>query len=116
MPHRRSSLLEVARWCLVFDPATSVHIEAFRASWEAEALASLGKGAALPATTEYFFAQFTKSNYVMRDAGNGQVSVELVIDEGLQNRLDSERKRPELSLMAFALIAKEDGRLTRTRS
>ena len=66
----------------------------------------MDKGAALPATTEYFFAQFTKSNYVMRDAGNGQVSVELVIDEGLQNRLDSERKRPELSLMAFALIAK----------
>ncbi|HEY4358211.1 MAG TPA: hypothetical protein VGN16_20870 [Acidobacteriaceae bacterium] len=106
MPHRRSSLLEVARWCLMFDPATSVRIEAFRASWEAEALASLDKGAALPATTAYFFAQFTKSNYVMRDAGNGQVSVELVIDEGLQNRLDSERKRPELSLMAFALIAK----------
>jgi hypothetical protein len=91
---------------MVFDPATSVRIEAFRASWEAEALASLDKGASLPATTAYFFAQFTKSNYVMRDAGNGQVSVELVIDEGLQNRLDSERKRPELSLMAFALIAK----------
>ena len=36
MPHRRSSLLEVARWYLVTDPATSVRIEAFRASWEAQ--------------------------------------------------------------------------------
>ena len=106
MPHRRSSLLDVARWCLVFDPATSVRIEAFRAVWEADARASLDEGAALPTTTEYFLAQFTKSNYVTRDAGNGQVSVELVIDEGLQKRLDSERKRPELGLMAFALIAK----------
>jgi hypothetical protein len=106
MPHRLSSLLEVARSCLVFDPATSVRIETFRASWEAKARASLDKGAALPATTEYFFAQFTKSNYVKRDAGNSQVSVELVIDEALQKRLDNERKRPELSLMAFSLIAK----------
>jgi hypothetical protein len=90
----------------LFDPTTSVRIEAFRAVWEAEAQASLDEGAALPTTTEYFLAQFTKSNYVTRDPGNGQVSVELVIDEGLQERLDSERKRPELGLMAFALIAK----------
>ena len=122
MPHRRSSLLEVARWCLVFDPATSVRIEAFRAVWEAEARASLDDGAALPTTTEYLFAQFTKSNYVTRDAGNGQVTVELVIDEGLQKRLDNERKRPELSLMAFALIAKagraidQDKKLTPTEA
>jgi len=106
MPHRRSSLFEVARWCLVADPATSASIEAFRATWEAEARALLGKGAALPSTTEYFFAQLTKSNYVTRDVGNGQVSIELVISDALQKRLDSERKRPELSLMAFALIAK----------
>lgn len=106
MPHRRSSLSEVARWFLVFDAATSVRIEAFRAVWEAEARASLDNDAALPSTTAYFFAQFTKSNYVIRDIGNGQVSVELVIDKELQTRLDNERKRPELSLMAFALIAK----------
>ncbi|WP_158791510.1 hypothetical protein [Granulicella sp. L60] len=106
MPHRRYSLMEVARRCLIFHPTLAPHIERFREAWEKEAEEFKGEDGSWPSTTEYLFAQFTKSNYVTRNLGNGQVEVELVLSKALQQRLDSERKRPELSLTAFGLIGR----------
>ena len=105
MPHRRYHLYEVAQRYMLSDPVIEKEIAKFCERWLAEAEPYRGADGALPSTVELFIAQISRDKYTVRDVGNGQVAIEFHADPQLQARLDSERRRPELSLACFGIIA-----------